>query len=74
MPILSLAEVEQRYDEIVERVTRGEEIIVTRDGEAWFRMVPPGPEASQLGRADAAARTPEDATAPQGTTGEHEEP
>jgi antitoxin (DNA-binding transcriptional repressor) of toxin-antitoxin stability system len=74
MPTLSLAEVEQRYDEIVECVIQGEEFIVTRDGQAHFRMVPLGPDASQLGPADAVAGAPKGATARQVTTGEPEEP
>ena len=44
MATISAAEAESRFHELLDRVSRGEEIVVTRDDQPIARLVPERPQ------------------------------
>ena len=47
---ISVAEAKAKFSELIERVEAGEEIVVTRDGKAVARVMPPEPAQQPLPR------------------------
>lgn len=47
---ISVAEAKAKFSELIERVEAGEEIVVTRDGKAVARVLPPEPNQQALPR------------------------